>query len=711
MVSHGEQPEHVLSNLVLGHLLRRSSLRAAGSRIGGWLNASGYLTKWLVIGSLIGVIAGLGAVLFYETLLLGTHLFLNDLVGYQVPTPAGEGGLAGSAHFGRPWALPLVVGLGGLLSGWLVYTFAPEAEGHGTDAAIAAVNENPRGIRMVAVVIKIAASALTIGSGGSGGREGPTAQISAGFGSLLSRVFDLSPSDGRIAVSVGIGSGIGAIFSAPFGGAVLAADIIYRDDFEFGALIPGAIASIIAYTIFGVVEGFQPLFKVTGSYLYDRPGDLGWFALIGIVSGLMGLTYSRTFYGMVRLSHRLPFSKKLRPALGGVLVGLMGLGLPEVLGTGYGWVQKGLGPDLLALPLYAVLALPFARIIATSLSIGTGGSGGVFGPGMVIGAFTGAAMWRLLEPIAPAIPHDPAPFVIVGMMACFGSISRAPIAVMLMVGEMTGSISLLAPALIAVAVASLIVRHADDSIYRAQLHTRNDSPSARLHFGLPLLSGIPVTAVMSEPKLILSSEIPVARARAGFDEQGVPGAPVIDERGHYLGTVTKGTLDGQNDDERVGKLVDATTTPVPVNAMLDTALEAITKGDGRWTPVADGRRHVVGVISVQDIVRGYRQALSSSAGQIRRVTEGSAAIEEHVGPRSSLVGRTIGEAGLPSGAIIVSVQRDTQLIFATSDTTMESGDILSALVRPDIANQIVSLIRGPDNDPPSSLEETGPELI
>ncbi len=691
--------------------LRPSAWRAVGSRVGGLVNSSDYWVKWLILGAMIGVIAGLGAVVFYESLAYATKLFLGILVGYQVPTPAGEGGLAGSAHFARPWALPLVVGLGGLASGWLVYTFAPEAEGHGTDAAITAIHENPRGIRLVAVAVKIVASALTIGSGGSGGREGPTAQISAGFGSFLARIFDLSPGDGRIAVSVGIGSGIGAIFSAPFGGAVLAADIVYRDDFEFAAILPGAIASIVAYTIFGAVEGFRPLFAVAGTYRYDRPVDLAWFAIIGVVAGLVALGYSRGFYGAVRLAHRLPFTAKLRPALGGLAVGALGLALPEVLGTGYGWVQKSLGPELLHLPLYAVLALPFARILATSLSIGTGGSGGVFGPGMVIGAFSGAAVWRLLEPAFPhLVPHDPGAFVIVGMMACFGSISRAPVAVMLMVAEMTGTITLLAPALVAVALASLIVRRADDSIYRAQLHTRADSPSARLHFGLPLVAGIPVRSVMTQPRLVLAASETAEEARSRMQEADVSAAPVVDERGHYVGTVSAQRLDGRRDEVRVGRHVDATTAPVPVNARLDTALEAITQGNGRWTAVADGRRHVVGIVAIQDVVRGYQEAMSSSAGTLRRVSSGAVALEERAGPRSPVVGVPLRDADLPEGTVIVSLQRGTDLVFATGDTAIHAGDLVSALVRPGSAEEVVRVIRGPGNPAPDSVETTGPQL-
>ncbi|MFE7421404.1 chloride channel protein [Rhodococcus sp. NPDC057529] len=460
------------------------ALRSIGASAGAWIRTAGYTRKWLVLGVVIGVVAGLGAIVFYIALSEATQLLIVDIGGYHPPTAAGDGGAAGSREFTRPWAIPLVVCLGGLVSGLLVFTLAPEAEGHGTDAAIEAVHRDPRMIRVRVVLVKLVASAITIGSGGSGGREGPTAQISAGFGSLLARRLDLSPRDGRIAVAIGIGSGIGAIFGAPLGGAVLCCTIPYREDFDFEVLVPALVTSIVSYTVFGSVLGFGPLFGYAAQdYVFDTPAQLVWFALIGVLGGLIGLLYSGTFYTAVDLTHRLPGSRIVKPAVGGLLVGLMALVLPEVLGSGYGWIQQSMARvDLAAIPLWVVLLLPFAKILATSLSIGSGGSGGIFGPGMVIGAFTGAAVWRLLEPIAPGVPDNPAPFVIVGMMACFGSIARAPLAVMLMVAEMTGSIGVLVPGMIAVGLSYLIVRRSGKTIYRAQLENRAE---ARLAQGSP----------------------------------------------------------------------------------------------------------------------------------------------------------------------------------------------------------------------------------
>lgn len=438
--------------------------------MGAFVRNSGYLRKWLILGVAIGIIAGLGAVSFFLALEYTGRFLLGFLAGYDQPMALGDGGYRGSGGFDRAWALPLVTFGGALVSAFIVSKFAPEAAGHGTDDAIEAVHTDPRSIRARVVLVKMVASALTIGSGGSGGREGPTAQISAGFGSLLTRRLDLSNEDGRIAVALGIGSGIGAIFGAPLGGAVLAASIVYREDFDYRCLIPGFITSGTAYIVYGALLGFQPMFgSVAPDYVFD-PAQLPWFALIGIVAAALGYLYARTFYGTVALTQQLPGGKVIKPAIGGLFVGLMALVIPQVLSSGYGWVQLATTEDTLkTIPLWIVLVLPLAKIAATSLSIGTGGSGGIFGPGIVIGAFVGAAIWRLADLAGlPGVPDGPAVFVIVAMMACFGSVAHAPLAVMIMVAEMTGSFSVLPGAMITVGIAYLLISRTDVSIYKAQ---------------------------------------------------------------------------------------------------------------------------------------------------------------------------------------------------------------------------------------------------
>jgi CIC family chloride channel protein len=454
-----------------------------GGRLGRFVRNLEYLYKWLLLGVIIGLVAGLGAVAFYLALRYTGHFLLGYLADYHPPTALVEGGKRGSSHFTRPWAIPLVTTAGALVAALLVAKFAPEATGHGTDSAIEAIHTDPRHIRSRVVLVKLISSALVIGSGGSAGREGPTAQISAGFASLLTRRLHLSDEDGRTLVSLGVGAGIGAIFGAPLGGAVLAASIIYREDFEYRVLYPGFVTSATAFAVFGSFLGFDPMFGyVDAEYRFEKAGPLLWFVVLGVVAAAVGYLYARFFYGTVKLTARLPGGMVLWPTVGGLLVGLMALAVPQVLSSGYGWVQLATTKQgLLTIPLWIILLLPVAKIVATSLSIGTGGSGGIFGPGIVIGAFVGAAVWRLGDMFhLPGVPDSPGIFVVVGMMACFGSVAHAPLAILIMVAEMTGSFSVVPGAIIAVGIASLLMQHTKVSVYEAQRLNRETAEAERL---------------------------------------------------------------------------------------------------------------------------------------------------------------------------------------------------------------------------------------
>lgn len=660
------------------HRFRRLQARASHS-----IGTASYGQKWLILGVVVGVIAGLGAVVFYESLRLANHFLLQDLAGYSVPSPVGEGAQVGSAHFTRPWAVPLVATIGALAGALLVFGIAPEAEGHGTDAAIAAVHHNPRGIRFRTVIVKIVASALTIGSGGSGGREGPTGQISAGFGSLLARLLDLSPSDARIAVASGIGSGIGSIFGAPLGGAVLATEIMYRDDFEVEALLPSFIASIVGYVVWGSIEGFGPLFGYVSTYHLTSASQLLWFAAIGVLGGLVGLLYAKSFYGLVDVFHRLRLPRWLKPAIGGLGVGLMALVIPEVLGTGYGWIQQGLSTQLLHLPLWIVLVLPFARIASTGLSIGSGGSGGIFGPGMVIGAFVGAAVWRLFEPLNAGLGHNPAPYVVVGMMACFGSISRAPLAVMLMVAEMTGSLSMVVPAMVAVGLATLIVRRSDDTIYRSQPRSRAESPAHRILAGLPLLTALSASNAMASPRVVIHESADAAAALAQLSDQGVDAAPFVDSEGRYVGIITRDALAGvAHERVHVSSLVDSSFTPVHEQRRLDVVLDVITSTSQTWAPVVDDERRVVGTVSISDVVRSYRRALQMSLREVSTVGDHDGVLDVIVSDTSPLAGTALRDAGMPRGVLFTAIERGREIISPNGDSILRSHDRLMVLGPP-----------------------------
>ncbi len=635
-----------------------------------WVRRARYEPKWLVLASLIGVIGGLGAVVFTLALQFATHVFLGGLVGFVPATPAGEGG-APITDALRPWALPFCVALGGLLSGIIVFRLAPEAEGHGTDAAIAAFHHQPRGIRGRVPLVKLVASAITIGSGGSAGREGPTAQISAGFGSFLSRTLDLDQRDSRIAVAAGIAAGIGAIFRAPLGAAVLGAELMYRDDVESSALLPSFIATIVAFSVYGLLLGNDPIFGSQQAYHLDA-FQLVYYALIGVAAGIMGLLYLRSFYGVTSWSKRWSPPVWVRPAIGGFVVGLIGLAVPGVLGTGYGWAQASLGRDtLMALPLAMILILPFAKIVATSLSIGTGGSGGVFGPGMVIGGLVGAGIWRLLAPIAPDMPVDPAPFVIVGMMALFGSIAHAPLAVMLMVAEMTGDLAMLAPAMVSVGIAMLIVR--DRSIYQSQLATKAESPAHRFRFAMPVLGTLPVRHAMRAPRAVLSIDADVGASIERLDAAGVPGAPVRDAADHYVGVIDRDVLHIADPTATLDDLTDRNAPTLAPADALDDALGTIADSGRQWAPVVDDGL-IVGSLSVRDAMTGYRAALAGSVRQVRGLHDAGVLLQAEVSAGSAMDGKTVAEILWPGDVTLVSIERDRRLVVPSGQERLTRGD-------------------------------------
>jgi len=258
--------------------------------------------KWTLYFILIGLIAGLGSIVFHYLCRLGLHYFMDFMAGYRPPSPAGEHHLLPPT--GTPFNRAILLFLpafGGLLSGWLVYTYAPEAEGHGTDAAIDAYHRQGGFMRNRVPLIKTIASALTLTTGGSGGREGPIAQIGAGFGSFLATVLKLSERERRIMMAAGVGAGIGSIFRAPLAGALFAAEVLYRDpEFEPEVIIPAGISSVVAYCLFCLVLGWGTLFE-SPDFIFRNPLELGPYLVLSLVLVGMAVFYIKFFYGVVKV--------------------------------------------------------------------------------------------------------------------------------------------------------------------------------------------------------------------------------------------------------------------------------------------------------------------------------------------------------------------------------------------------------------------------
>jgi CIC family chloride channel protein len=427
--------------------------------------------RWIATSALIGLVSGLGAILFDLAFRLAQRLLLEGLGGFLPPGSGMEGGP------GHPpvalWRLTVSLVIGGLLSGALVFSLAPEAEGHGTDAVIKAFHHLGGRIRRRVPVVKAIASAITIGSGGSAGREGPIAQIGAGFGSFLADVLRRDDAERRIMMMAGVAGGIGAIFRAPLGAALFAAEVLYSEpEFEFAVLLPGLISAIVGYIVYSSYAGWGLLFTVP-PISFHRPSQIVLYVALGLVCALAGSIFPGFFYGLRnRVFAPLPIPRWTKPALGAACLGLVAAFFPACLGMGYGYLQQAmLGTHGLGF-LLAFVAL---KMLATSLTVSSGGSGGVFGPSVVIGGALGAAFGQVAAHALPGIVPEPAAFVMVGMCGFFAGVAKTPLAAVIMVMEMTGSYGLLVPSLLASAIAYLVLPPAI-RLYENQVASRLESP-------------------------------------------------------------------------------------------------------------------------------------------------------------------------------------------------------------------------------------------
>ena len=432
---------------------------------------------------LVGLVGALAAMAFDLLVEGAQHLLLGGVGHYHPPSPHEPEILSIPQGWSRLW-LPLVTTLGGLLSGWVVYRWAPEAEGHGTDAVIGSYLQRGGEIRPRIPLIKAITSALTIGSGGVAGREGPTAQISVGLGTVLARWTGLRGQERRSLLLASMAAGLAAMFRAPLGMAIFSVEILYSGMvFESEALIYTVIAAVTSYAFYGLFAGWSQLFTIPEDLHIEEPSIFLAFAVLGLLAGLLGAVLPTLLYRVRDLFRRMPGPPHIRPAVGGLAVGLMALAVPEVLGTGYGWVELAM---LEKLSLTTILLLLLLKAPAMALTIGSGGSGGVFAPTLTIGAMLGAAVGTLLNLAMPNIDTPVAGFVVVGMASVFAGAARAPISTLIMVAEMTGGYALIAPAMLANILAFLIQRsltHNSDhpTLYESQVETREDSP---LHRGV-----------------------------------------------------------------------------------------------------------------------------------------------------------------------------------------------------------------------------------
>jgi CIC family chloride channel protein len=567
--------------------------------------------RWLVYGAVVGALSGLMAGIIFFLLEWTKFFALEYLAGYAVAKPAGEHLVPFTATTSlHPWLLVLLPAIGGLLSGLIVYTWAPEAEGHGTDAFIDAFHNKQGFVRARVPFIKGIASVITLATGGSAGREGPIAQIGSGIGSGLGRILKLNIRERRLMLLAGCAGGLGAIFRAPLGGALTAVEVLYREDLETEGVVLCIISSSVSYAIFTGIFGHQPIFAIP-SIQFSSALELLLYAILGLVCVPFGYMYVKTFYGLRdRFFRKLPIRRALIPAFGGLLVGLTALWQPQILSGGYGTIQKALMGEL---PVVLMFTLAFLKIAATSFTISSGGSGGVFGPSLFIGAMLGGAVGQWAHVWFPGIVSSPGAFALVGMAAFFAGVAKAPIGALLMVCEMTGGYHLIVPIMFTSVVAILLSQRW--SLYEKQVLNKFHSPAHRSD-RVNILQDLSVKDVYrpDAPVTILPEDMTFGQLRRLITNTRESFFPVVDDRFHLIGILSLPEIRAVIFEESVLDLLvlrDLVLPPVsvaPDESLTEALLKFLETGFGR-IPIEDKEIGVIGMLGLEDILARYQLEL------------------------------------------------------------------------------------------------------
>jgi CIC family chloride channel protein len=545
----------------------------------------------------VGAGAGVGAIGFRYLIEGFTWLF----TGHTDPSALGHFTNPHLAFLG-PFVVLVVPVIGGLLYGPLVYRFAPEARGHGVPEVMLAVHQDEGRIRGRVPVVKSLASAITIGSGGSVGREGPIVQIGSAIGSGLGQLTRQAGENTRLLVACGAAGGIAATFNAPIAGVFFALELILRN-FEtrsFGLVV---LASVVATAVGRIAFGAEAFLTLPDFTLVS-----GWeyplYALLGILAAFVGVAFIKVLYGSEDLADRIWRGPAwLRPAAGGILLGALLLVLPEMYGVGYPVLEGAIHGEYVVALLLVFLV---GKIVATSLTMAIGGSGGVFAPGLFMGAMLGSAFGTGAHDLLPAATAGAGAYGLVGMAAVFAATGRAPITAVLIVFELTGDYSIILPLMLAVVVATALSRLlSEDTIYTLKLRRRGidiDRPAA-----LDALAGIPISAAMQPPPIPLAAEARMSDVAGRLAEEGRLALPVVDLDDRVIGVIDARAIEGalERGEDGVALVLVESIPSLRSHDDLGKAIEWITEGDREGLPIIDASGGLAGWVEHRDLLRAY----------------------------------------------------------------------------------------------------------
>lgn len=646
-------------------------------RLSQWLDRHAVTESGIIMATalVVGIGAGLGAVAFRQ---------LID--GMQFLAYGGLGGLLAGVS---PFHLVIIPALGGAIFGPLIYRFAREAKGHGVPEVMEAVALRGGRIRPRVAIVKALASSICIGTGGSVGREGPIAQIGSALGSTLGQMFKLSDERVRSLVASGAAGGIAATFNAPIAGSIFALEVILGRFHAryFGAVVISAVtADVIAHLFEGNLRAFA-----VPAYTLISPWELIFYALLGALAAVASVGFTRLLYFSEDLWDDIRFPEYLKPVLGGVILGGIGIltfkidGFPRVFGVGYDSISQTLFGEL---ALQVTLALLLIKALATVVTLGSGGSGGVFAPSLFMGAMLGNAFGQVVHLLFPDITAPSGAYALVGMAAFFGGAAHAPITSILILFEMTGDYRIILPLMLATVVSTFISQIiSQESIYTLKLSRRG----IRLQHGqdIDVMQGITVGEAMNTDLNAVRLDMPLEELADEFARTHHHGLPVVDGQGNLAGAVSIQDLErAMAAGPIAGKTVaDIATTQGLLFAYPDEpvgeALRKLGTRDISMLPVVKSRESqtLIGTIRRRNIVRAYNNVLVKRAQHQHQLDtlrlgklDGAGFVQVEIPPESPAVGRRLSEVKLPKECLVVSVRRGRNLYVAHGYTVLQPHD-------------------------------------
>ncbi|MCB0046697.1 MAG: chloride channel protein [Caldilineaceae bacterium] len=687
----------------ISHPTEQSQFKRMRSKAAAILDRTTLPEEAIIVGTalIVGIGTGLGAVIFIR--LLERIQALTYLAQMSMGMAVGT---------------VVMMTLAGVVVGAIIQQWASEAKGHGVPEVMEAVAIRGGRIRPRVAVAKILASSLTIGTGGSAGREGPIVQVGSALGSTLGQLFHFSEERVRTLVACGAAAGIAATFNAPIAGTIFALEVIlgsFTIRYFGGVVISSVAASIVSRALLSS----RPAFSVP-AYPLSNLGEIPLYITLGVLAALVAVLFIRVLYAAEGWFDDWKISLPVKTGLGMFLTALIGIFYPGhmVLGAGLDVLGEAIAGNV-DLTMGLLLALLVGKMLTTTLTLGSGNSGGVFAPSLFMGAILGGMVGQIGHALWPGVVINPGAYAIVGMAAVFSGAARAPITAVLIVFEMSNDYQLILPLMLATVLSTLLAELLfPESIYTLKLKLKGIS----LERGRDqdILESVTVKEVMTQRVETVPVEMTLVELSDRFSQTHTHGFPVVNDTNELAGIVTISDLDLAIHDEKP-RSTTVLSIGTPRSRLLvatpdETVGEALARmgarGLGRL-PVLESQNsnHLLGVIKRHDIIRAYTIALSRRAElqhrakrmQIRNI-DGTRFADLTIEPTDFAAGKPLHKIAMrmPGECILVSIRRNGRILIPHGDTLFQPGDTVTAFVQSDNIDAIRAVFQRGETEQPQT---------